>query len=365
MDVPSVFVKNSDSIVGEIVGLVLGYNYTILRTTKGIYACGSNHLFQLGLGKKEAVYTFKKISFPKDSGTVTTVVAGEAHTLFLTENGLFGCGDNSYGQLGLGREIKSALTPMKINFPAEDIPKITHISTGAAHSLIATSDKLFVCGYNEYGQLGLGHYNNMYKFTLNKHFLYKNIFEIGAGFNHSIISTDEGLLACGSNLKGQLGLGLTLNSAFIKRSTIYDTYFIASSFAACLLIGGGIGILITLITIHSLPLTLIGGPLALAGLFIFLGLVLLKSIGLENKIIARKTDCQSLLKNLMSNVFKKMKMDTVGLNKFSLFLQPNVDKKTLPITLSKTLQKNTDKISIKPEKTCQEEIQFYQSNAYL
>jgi alpha-tubulin suppressor-like RCC1 family protein len=41
--------------------------------------------------------------FSRDSRKIRLVVAGRHHSLLLTETGeLFGCGDNSCGQLGLG-----------------------------------------------------------------------------------------------------------------------------------------------------------------------------------------------------------------------------------------------------------------------
>jgi hypothetical protein len=71
----------------------------------------------------------------------------------LTETGeLFGCGYNGFGQLGLGHTNNQASW-----IQLSDKTNIRAIAAGGFHSLLLTEiGELFGCGFNQYGQLGLG-----------------------------------------------------------------------------------------------------------------------------------------------------------------------------------------------------------------
>jgi alpha-tubulin suppressor-like RCC1 family protein len=87
--------------------------------------------------------------------TKMQISTGLRHSLVLkTDNTLWACGDNKYGQLGDGTYIdRNSL--MKI---ADGI-KI--ISAGGGHTLVLKTDNsLWACGYNENGQLGDGTFSN-------------------------------------------------------------------------------------------------------------------------------------------------------------------------------------------------------------
>jgi hypothetical protein len=85
---------------------------------------------------------------------ITMVAAGESHTLALSSSGtVYGCGSNEEGQLGLGDDVKESLVMRKIPLPA----KCNAIAAGPSGSMFNTEDgKIYVCGNNDMGQLGLG-----------------------------------------------------------------------------------------------------------------------------------------------------------------------------------------------------------------
>ena len=88
---------------------------------------------------------------------VVQVATGASHTLCLSSSGeLFAFGDNSHGQLGLGRKAKeNVLTPRRVDF-LKGLP-IRAISCGAHHSVaVSWSGAVYAWGKNSYGQLGLG-----------------------------------------------------------------------------------------------------------------------------------------------------------------------------------------------------------------
>ncbi|KAF3829941.1 hypothetical protein GH733_001366 [Mirounga leonina] len=99
-------------------------------------------------------------------------------------------GANSYGQLGLGHK-EDVLLPQQLN----DFCKPEY------------GGGLFVCGLNKDGQLGLGHTEDVLYFTACRSLLGCPIQQVACGWDFTIILTESGqVLSCGSNSFGQLGV---------------------------------------------------------------------------------------------------------------------------------------------------------------
>ena len=85
-----------------------------------------------------------------------TLYYGIGYTLFLDiSNDLYVCGDNQYGQLGLGNDISRMLTVTKINkylckFGYKNIDIRTNFSV-----ITTSDDKLYFIGENDKGQLNI------------------------------------------------------------------------------------------------------------------------------------------------------------------------------------------------------------------
>lgn len=90
---------------------------------------------------------------------------------------------------------------------------ITNIAQGcdASQSLFLSSDgTLWAMGYNEYGQLGDGTFNNTNKPEV---ILASNVVTVAAGYQHSLfLKSDGSLWAMGGNTYGQLGDGTFNNT---------------------------------------------------------------------------------------------------------------------------------------------------------
>ena len=139
-----------------------GYNYTIILKNNGtLWGCGRNDYGQLGLGDKTNRTTFTEITTNVDD--IKSVYCGSNHTLILKNDGtLWGCGCNDYGNLGLG-DSASRTTFTQVTTNANNIKQVY---CGAGHTLILKNDgTLWVCGYNDRGQLGLGKTSSKYTFT--------------------------------------------------------------------------------------------------------------------------------------------------------------------------------------------------------
>ena len=98
---------------------------------------------------------------------IQSVVLSYKHTMLLTKTNkgevkLFSCGDNWHGQLGLGDNVnRNELTEVTLpeGFIIEEV-----IAGGHYHTILKGKgkngeDKLYACGDNKYGQLGLGDYS--------------------------------------------------------------------------------------------------------------------------------------------------------------------------------------------------------------
>jgi alpha-tubulin suppressor-like RCC1 family protein len=189
---------------GKIKNIYCGSQHNIiLNENNELYVCGNNYYGQLGLGDYNIRYTYTKLEH--NFGKIKNIYCGEHHNIILNENNeLYVCGHNNFGQLGLGDNYnRNVYTKLEHNFG-----KIKNIYCGANHNIILNeNNEVYVCGYNNYGQLGLNHYFNINVYEKLEHNFgkIKNIF---CGEYHSIILNENNeIYVCGRNEYGQLGLG--------------------------------------------------------------------------------------------------------------------------------------------------------------
>ncbi len=198
--------KLFDFIPDKISSVSCGESHTMAITTHGeLYVWGRNTYGQLGLGKSHYgdIYALpQKI----DLHNVCMVSCGGAHTMAITAtNELYSWGSNYHGQLGLGDKPNYSPdqvydSPQKIN-----LNNVISVSCGDYHTMcITTNGDLYAWGDNSYGQLGLGKnahsYNYPRKINLGK------IISVDCGANHTVaITADNEIYAWGNNNHGQMG----------------------------------------------------------------------------------------------------------------------------------------------------------------
>ena len=138
-----------------------GYHTLILKNDGTLWGCGYNYDGELGLGDTTNRTTFTQITTNADN--IKSVYCGGYHTLILENDGtLWGCGLNAYGQLGLG-DTTNRSTFTQITTDTNDIKSVY---CGDHYTFILKNDgTLWSCGYNEFGQLGLGDTTNRTTFT--------------------------------------------------------------------------------------------------------------------------------------------------------------------------------------------------------
>jgi alpha-tubulin suppressor-like RCC1 family protein len=206
----------------EIKAISLGSYFTLILFEDGkVYGGGCNSDGELGLGNNTNYYTsFQQISL-LDGLNIHSINSGDRQSFFITNDGkVYGTGFNNKGQLGLGNDI-SYNTPQLIS----DISNLTiaSLSSGYRHTLFLTDDgKVYSCGLNDDGQLGLGNdisYNTPQFISSISNL---TITAVSASADHSLFLTHDGrVYSCGGNSSGQLGLGN--NTSFNTPQLITDS----------------------------------------------------------------------------------------------------------------------------------------------
>jgi alpha-tubulin suppressor-like RCC1 family protein/cytoskeletal protein CcmA (bactofilin family) len=194
----------------DIVDVSCGHRTTFFLTSTGaVYACGRNLYGQLGDG---SMPTDQATPVPVAFGSgisITAISPGDRHTLFLDQNGeVWACGEDLYGQLGLTTGTQQN-TPVKITATISG-KIITEISAGEFHStFLDSTGKLYVCGRNNLGQLGLGTVTNQNIPAIVTSLVDKKITHISQlSYRNTLVHDDRGnVYVTGFNGYGQLGNG--------------------------------------------------------------------------------------------------------------------------------------------------------------
>jgi alpha-tubulin suppressor-like RCC1 family protein len=216
----NIYLKLSHNF-GNIKKIICGdYHNIILNDNNELFMCGYNRLGQFGLGDDEPRYTYVKNN--NTFGNIKNIFGGSHHSIILNEkNEIYVSGWNNYGQLGLGHNNNEySFIKLRDNFG-----KIKDIFCGKNHNIILNEkNELYVCGYNFYGQLGLGDNNNRNKYEKLKH-NFGNIVNIFCGFNNNFILNDKNeIFVCGINLFGQLGIGNNKNKYTYVKLDMNDKF---------------------------------------------------------------------------------------------------------------------------------------------
>jgi alpha-tubulin suppressor-like RCC1 family protein len=180
----------------------------IFECYKDTYLLKNNELF-----REKKMYNDETINMIYDFGKIDKISCGYEHIFVLNKNNeCFCCGDNKYGQLGLG-DVETKINFTKINF---NFGKIKNIICGFYSTFILTDlDEIFCCGDNSFGELGLGDNTNRNIFTkLNTNFITTHLFlsnsikSIICGDSITFILMNNNIIfGTGYNNNNQLRLG--------------------------------------------------------------------------------------------------------------------------------------------------------------
>ncbi|XP_058059818.1 secretion-regulating guanine nucleotide exchange factor [Anopheles bellator] len=117
---------------------------------------------------------------------------------------MFAWGANSHAQLGLGYATEQCDKPQPVTcLPFRNGAELRSIAAGGGHTLLSTADgRLYGCGWNSHGQLGLGHTDDVLLFEPIGEYRFESI---SAGWDVSGgINAQGELYVWGSNVWGQI-----------------------------------------------------------------------------------------------------------------------------------------------------------------
>ena len=197
----------------KIMEISCGYYFTVcIDNEGGLWSFGANDYGQLGTGNTTRYNIPQKI---EHIPPVRSVSCGHNHVLIATnDSNLWSCGYNGNGELCLGNTAGSQSKYQQTSFQ-----QISKISAGGYHSFFQNNNgEIFSCGYNYNGEVGLGHFNSpQIKITLIPN-LPLNIVQFCSGDYHSLFLDSKGnVFSVGYNEYGQLGLGHNNNQNVLNQ----------------------------------------------------------------------------------------------------------------------------------------------------
>ena len=196
-------------------------NAGIITQNNRVIVWGDNYYGQLGNGTTSVVSSYPEDitdNFNLAEGEIIEDIAfGTGHSAAKTSNGrVFFWGDNASYQLGDGTNVDSSY-PIDITdkFVLNENEEIVKLSLGGHYSGVLTSEnRIFIWGYNYYGQVGDGTTTTKKvpteisgSFDFNEG---EEVIDLILSYDFSALLTSEGrVFTWGNNGSGQLGDGTT------------------------------------------------------------------------------------------------------------------------------------------------------------
>ncbi|XP_037390193.1 calponin homology domain-containing protein DDB_G0272472-like [Pygocentrus nattereri] len=205
------------ALKSEKVKLVAcGRTHTLVYTSRGnLYAAGGNNEGQLGLGDYEERASFQLVDFFTKRGPIKMLAAGSNMSAALMQDGkLYVWGDNSEGQIGLGKEA-GAVIPQELSVGR----RVAWVSCGYYHSAIVTVDgALFTFGERDCGKLGLST-TQLPNHKVPQHVggISERVLQVACGGGHTVAFTENYLYSFGLGQFGQLGHGTFIFESCLPR----------------------------------------------------------------------------------------------------------------------------------------------------
>jgi len=186
----------------------------IIDTNNTLYVAGNNTYGQLGFNDLilKDMKNIRTLTNLLNDKIIINAATNNNNIAIITDeaiNNVYLCGLNQYGELGLGNTNKYyQYTKININ------KKVIKVAFGYSHMALITNENinnLYTTGDNSYGQLGIGSDTSLNVTTFQQIILNKKVLDVDCGEYHTGIltnDTDANLYTCGSNEFGQLGIGL-------------------------------------------------------------------------------------------------------------------------------------------------------------
>jgi alpha-tubulin suppressor-like RCC1 family protein len=199
----------------NVVAISAGKDHSLALLSNGtVYVFGSNAMNQLGI--PEIMWNTPPIVQNLLIGViVTNISAGYYTSIFATTNGIYVTGYNNVGQLGLDN-IATVVVPTAI--VDLQIKAVKYIEAGQERSFVIVIDAkdrplVYGSGRNDYASIGMGFRQTRGTIPLGRWLLLTSLIGvesamISSGLQHTILLSQGGtLFSFGDDSNGQLGLG--------------------------------------------------------------------------------------------------------------------------------------------------------------
>lgn len=193
----------------NVTSIGCGYGFTLFgvgsSSNAKLYGTGLNTDSQIGFHTVrrnkplEILFRPQPIILPfksADKAKVLKVKGGRAHSVILTNEGVFFLGNNSYGQCArrVIPDENYSFTTFINHTALVDDKTISDVQCGQDHTLILTKDGcVYSCGWGADGQTGLGHFNSVSRLTkVNGDIASEKIVKIATSADFNLALNDKG-----------------------------------------------------------------------------------------------------------------------------------------------------------------------------
>jgi len=190
------------------------WHLAVVAEDGAVYTCGRGDCGQLGLGDGQPRRRLTRVPQALFAGSrVVMVSCGGVHTMAVTAVGHAGtCGYNKYGQLGVG-DTANRLGFTRVDAGQLGGARIVMAECGVYHSLVVSAEGgVWIFGAGRFGRLGHNDEQDRLVPTLLAAEVFKGskIVTVAAGGFHTMaVGVNGALWAWGQGFSGQLGLGDT------------------------------------------------------------------------------------------------------------------------------------------------------------
>ncbi|QQS03240.1 MAG: chitobiase/beta-hexosaminidase C-terminal domain-containing protein [Fibrobacterota bacterium] len=201
LEFSSMFVKVADDVVDMGGGNACGY---FIKRDQSLWATG--RCSALSVDSKVPVKAMDSVaSIPASAGSNLIIVR--------TDGTVWGGGENSHGELGLGH-TNPVEGLVRLNFFQGKT--ISKVSMGYSHVLVLdASGTVYGMGLNAHGELGPVGLGSVFAAPLN---IFSGMIDLSAGSGFSLfVAKDGAVMSAGTNISGQLGRGAVTEGAGLDR----------------------------------------------------------------------------------------------------------------------------------------------------
>lgn len=218
---------NVDTSLNLTGDTVISGDVTI-DNSNGLQVKSGMSVFNNTLTVDTLLKTFFGSSVDADGYYIQKVASGGRHNAVIITNGvksfLFTFGQNDYGQLGNNTNPNNKNTPQYINLGGGII---TDVDCGSSHTVMLIDGELYVCGFNDFGQLGTGDEDQRNEPTRVQIPGAISIVKAVCGGNHTVVIYKKSdnknyAVSMGNNLRGQLGQNNILNNHITQPTSVVD-----------------------------------------------------------------------------------------------------------------------------------------------